>query len=65
MEDNQKFQNMPKKAGVSIIEQVSMRTWNQEDFLVPNKRKKPPQVTQVTMPELPEEKELEIAQLLA
>ena len=44
LRDNQKFQNTPKRAEVWIIEQVPIKTWNLEDFIVPNKRKKPPQV---------------------
>ena len=38
-----------------------MRTWNLEDFLVPNRRKKTLQVTWAIMPEPPKEKELVIA----
>jgi len=61
----QTFQNHPEKPGVRTTEKITITTaWNLEDFLVPTKRKKPPQVTRATVPELSEEKELAIVQLL-
>jgi len=65
LEDNQKFQKHPKKPGVRTIDKIPTITWNLEGFPVLSKKKKPPQVTWVTKPKPPEEKELAIAQLLA
>lgn len=39
------------------------RTWNLKDILVPNKSRKLPQVAPVTILQLPEKKELAIAQV--
>lgn len=60
-EDNQQLPNHPKKPGVGTTDRLPTATWNLEEFLVPSRRKKPPQVTWATMPEPPEEKELAIA----
>ena len=56
LEENN-VQSTTRKARVRIIEWVPARKWNLEDFIVLNKRKRPPQVPL-------EEKELAIAQLL-
>ena len=61
LEDNQKFQNHPQKT--PPMDKIPTITWNLEDFLVPSKRKKPPQVTQATMPKPSKEKEMAVAQL--
>ena len=63
LKGNQKFQNYPKKPRVRIINRLPTTSWNLEDFVVPNrkKKKKPPQVSQATMPEPPEAKDLAIA----
>jgi len=64
----QKFQNILKKQGWELLEEKITKTtttmWNLENFLVPNKSKKPPEVTQASMPESPEEKELAILSYL-
>ena len=62
LKDKQKFQNHPTNPGVRTIDKLPTTTWNWEGFLVPSKRKKPPQVSWATMPEPPEEK-VAIAQL--
>jgi len=63
LEDNQKFQYHPKKPGMITTDKLPTTAWNLEDFLVPSKRKKPPQVTQATMPKPSKEKEMAVAQL--
>jgi len=57
LKDNQKFQNHLRKPRVRIIDKLLRTTWNLEDFLVPSRRKKPPQVTWAMMPETPEVKD--------
>jgi len=61
---DQKFQSTSRRAGAWIIQQIPMRTWTLEDFIVPNRRKKPPQVTWTMMTQQPEEKDLAIRQLI-
>ena len=56
LEENKKCQNTSKKAGVRIIGQVPVRTWNLEDSIVTNKKKKTPQVTLATMAETKDKK---------
>ena len=51
----------PKKPRLRVIDKLSTTTWNLEDFIVPNRKKKPPQVSWATMPEPPETKDLAIA----
>jgi len=64
MKDNQNFQNYLKKTRVRIIDRLPMTTWNLEDFIIPSRKKKPPQVFRATMPEPLEEKDLAIAQFM-
>ena len=52
------------RLGVQIVQQMLMRTWNLEDFVVPNRRKKPLHVTGATMSERPEEKDVDIEQFM-
>jgi len=47
-----------------INDKLPTTTWNLEDFLVPSRRKKLPQVTQATAPETPEIKHLAIGQFM-
>ena len=61
LKDNQKCQNYPPKTRVRVTDRVPTTTWNPEDFIVPNRKKKLPQVSQATMPEPPEIKHLTIA----
>ena len=66
LKDNQKFQNCPqKKTRVRVTDRVPPPTWNLGDFVVPNRKEKPPQVSRASMPEAPETKDLTRAQLLA
>ena len=65
MKDNQNFQNYLKKTRVRIIDRLPMTTWNLEDFIIPSRKKKPPQVSLAMMPEPPEVKDLAIAQFMA
>ena len=55
----------PKREGVRLIEWIPQDTWNLEDFIVPSKKHKPPQVTLATKVEPSEEKDLGIAELMA
>ena len=64
MKNDQKFQNHPRKPRVRTIDGLPTTTWNLEDFIVPNRRKKPPQVSWATMPEPPETKDLTLAQFM-
>lgn len=64
LKDNQKFQSYPKKSRVRAIERVPTTTWNLEDFIIPNRKKKPPQVSRATMPEPSEAKEVALAQFM-
>ena len=63
-QDGQKLQNHPRKASVRTIDGLPTTTWNLEDFIVPNRRKEPPQVSWATMPEPPETKDLSLAQFM-
>ena len=65
LKDDQKFQNHLRKPRVRTIDGLPTTTWNLEDFIVPNWKKKPPQVSWVTMPEPPETKDLSLAQFMA
>ena len=65
LKDNQTFQNYPKKPRVRIIERIPTTAWNLEDFIVPNRKKKPPPVSRATTPEPSEAKELALAQFMA
>ena len=64
-QDGQKLQNHPRKPRVRTIDGLPTTTWNLEDFIVPNRKKKPPQVSRATMPEPPETKDLSLAQFMA
>ena len=63
LKDDQKFQNHPRKLRVRTIDRLPTTTWNLEDFIVPNRKKKPPQVSRATKP--PETKDLSLAQFMA
>lgn len=65
LKGNQRFQNHPQNLGENYTDKLPTATWNLEYFMVPCKRKKPPQVTWATLPEPPEGRELAIVQLLA
>lgn len=65
LKDEQKFQNKPKRPGIRFIERRPTTTWNLEDFIVPNRKKKPPQVPRVMTPEVSEVKDLNLAQFMA
>lgn len=56
--------NSPQKNRGTANLQMPTRTWIPEDFIVSNKRKKPPQVTWARMPESPEEKDLQTGQIM-
>ena len=59
--NSQRFQRSPKREGVRLIERIPQNTWNLEDFIVPSKKCKPPQVARTAT----EEKDLGIAELMA
>lgn len=61
----ERFQRSPKGEGVRLIERIPQNTWNLEDFIVPSKKRKPPQVARAATVEPSEEKDLGIAQLMA
>lgn len=63
--NSQRFQRSPKREGVRLIERIPQNTWNLEDFIVPSKKRKPPQVARAATVEPSEEKDLGIAQLMA
>ena len=63
--DKQKLKSYPKGEGVRLIERIPQNTWNLEDFIVPSKKRKPPQVARAATVEPSEEKDLGIAQLMA
>ena len=65
LKDEQKFQNHPKRPRIRIIERCPTVTWNLEDFIVPSRKKKPPQVSRATIPETSEVKDLNLAQFMA
>jgi len=62
--DSQRFQCSPERERVRLIEQIPQNTWNLEDFIVPSKKCKPPQVTWAATVEPSEEKDLGIAVLM-
>ena len=64
-QDGQKLQNHPRKPRRRTTDGLPTTTWNLEDFIVPNRKKKPPQVSRATMPEPPETKDLSLAQFMA
>lgn len=64
LKDNQKFQNHPSKLGVRIIDKLPTTTWNLKDFLVPSRRKKPPQGALGMMPEPLKVKDRAIGQFM-
>ena len=59
------FRIIPQKTRLRVIDILPMTMWILEDFIVPNRKKKPPQVSWAMMPEPPEEKDLAIAQFMA
>ena len=63
--NDQKFQNHPGKPRRRTTDGLPTTTWNLEDFIVPNRKKKPPQVSRATMPEPAETKDLSLAQFIA
>jgi len=65
LKGNQKFQISPQKTRIRVIDRSPMTTWNLEDFIVPSREKKLPQMSWTMMPELPEAKDLAIAQFIA
>ena len=65
LSNSQRFQRSPKREGVRLIERIPQNTWNLEDFIVPSKKRKPPQVARAATVEPSEEKDLGIAQLMA
>ena len=65
LKDDQKFQNHPRKLRVRTLDGLPTTTWSLEDFIVSNRKKKPSQVSRATMPELPETKDLSLAQFVA
>jgi len=50
---------------VRVTDRVPPPTWNLGDFVVPNRKEKPPQVSRASMPEAPETKDLTVAQFMA
>ena len=64
VEGQSKISRLPPKTRVRIIDRLPMETWNL-DFIVPSRKKKPPQVSLAMMPEPPEVKDLAIAQFMA
>jgi len=63
LKDDQKFQNHPRKPRRRTTDGLPTTTWNLEDFIGPNRKKKPPQVSRATKP--PETKDLSLAQFMA
>jgi len=63
--NSQRFQCSPKREGVRLIERIPQNTWNLEDFIVPSKERKPPQVARAATVKPSEEKDLGIAELMA
>lgn len=58
--NSQRFQHSPKREGIRPIEWIPQNTWNLEDFIVPSKKHKPPQVAWTASVEPSEENDLGI-----
>ena len=63
--DSLRFQRSPKREGFGLVERTPPNACNLEDFIVPSKKRKPPQVARAATVEPLEEKDLGIAELMA